>query len=156
MKELSITYNKTVLKVINFHNVAEENIIEQNPYWPHIHYHSYIILIIGCFRSREKTVLLTLINYQTDLDKINSYTKDQYEAKFQLSINKRESLGLKYFNDSKAFIEYLSNMEYTHKKIDECNQNKELKILVKLVIRLLICVERRKNSTNGKKITYCR
>ena len=33
-------------------------------------------------------------------------------------------------------------MEYTHKKIDEYNQNKELKILVKLVIRLLICVER--------------
>ena len=63
MKKLSITYKKAVLKVINFHNVAGENMIEQNPYWPHIHDYSYIILIIGCFRSRETTVLLTLINY---------------------------------------------------------------------------------------------
>ena len=39
---------------------------------------------------------------------------------------------MKYFNDFKAFIEYPSDMEYTHKKIDEYNQNKELKILVKL------------------------
>ena len=32
--------------------------------------------------------------------------KDPGEAKYQLPINKRESIGLKHLNDSKAFIEY--------------------------------------------------
>ena len=41
-------------------------------------------------------------------------------------INKRENKRLKYFNDSKAFIEY-SN-EYS--KIDKCNLNKSHKILI--------------------------
>ena len=34
------------------------------------------------------------------------FAKDTYEAKYQLLINKRESTGWKYLNDSKAFIEY--------------------------------------------------
>ena len=29
-----------------------------------------------------------------------------YEAKYQILIDKRERVGLKYFNDPKAFIEY--------------------------------------------------
>ena len=44
-------------------------------------------------------------------------------------INKRESTGLKYFNDSKAFIEYTKNMDiYTN--IEDCNPNKKQKILI--------------------------
>ena len=35
-----------------------------------------------------------------------NYVKDPYEAKYELLINKIESTGLKYLNDSKAFIEY--------------------------------------------------
>ena len=38
------------------------------------------------------------------------HAKDQDEAKYQLLINKRESTGLKYLNDSKAFIEYSNDM----------------------------------------------
>ena len=34
------------------------------------------------------------------------YEKDPYEAKYQFSINNRESTGLKYLNDSKIFIKY--------------------------------------------------
>ena len=34
------------------------------------------------------------------------YAKDPYEAKYQFLANKRESIGLKYFNNPKAFIEY--------------------------------------------------
>ena len=41
---------------------------------------------------------------QSDIDRIYLYAKDPYEAKYQILINKRESTGLKYFNDSKAFI----------------------------------------------------
>ena len=34
------------------------------------------------------------------------HAKHPYEAKYQFSINKRESTGLKHFNDPKVFIEY--------------------------------------------------
>ena len=33
------------------------------------------------------------------------YAKDPYEAKYQYLINKREKVGLKQFNDPKAFID---------------------------------------------------
>ena len=42
-----------------------------------------------------------------DIDKI-LYVKDLYEAKYQFLFNKRQSTGLKYLKDSKAFIEYES------------------------------------------------
>ena len=45
-------------------------------------------------------------------------------------INKRESTGLKYFNDSKAFIEYSNDMDDIYKNIEEYNSNKKQKILV--------------------------
>ena len=46
------------------------------------------------------------MNQQPDIDKNYLYAKDPYEAKYQFLINKRESKGLKHFNDSKAFVEY--------------------------------------------------
>ena len=39
------------------------------------------------------------------MDKIYLYVKDPYEDKCQYLIKKRESIGLKYFNDPKAFID---------------------------------------------------
>ena len=39
------------------------------------------------------------------------YAKDPFKAKYQLQIKKRESAGLKYLNDSKAFIEYSDDMD---------------------------------------------
>ena len=47
-----------------------------------------------------------MISPQPDIDKIYLYTKDPYEGNYQLLINKRESIDLNHFNDSKAFIEY--------------------------------------------------
>ena len=55
--------------------------------------------------------MLNLINLEPDIDKKCLYAKDPYEAKYQLLINKKKSTGLKYFNDSKAFIEYSDNIE---------------------------------------------
>ena len=40
-------------------------------------------------------------------------------------INKRESVGLKHFNDPKAFIEYSNDMHKVYKNIDNFNLNKE-------------------------------
>ena len=51
-------------------------------------------------------VLLNLINNQPDLDQIYLYAKDPYEAKYQLSINKRKRAGLEHFDDPEAFIKY--------------------------------------------------
>ena len=41
--------------------------------------------------------------------------------KYQFLINKRESTGLQYFNDPKAFIEYSNDMQDIHKNIKEYN-----------------------------------
>ena len=58
------------------------------------------------------------------------YAKDPYEAKYQFLINKRESTGLKHFNDPKAFIEYSNDMHDVYKNIDDYNPDKENKILI--------------------------
>ena len=58
------------------------------------------------------------------------YAKDPYEAKYQYLINKRECVGINYFNDPKAFIEYSNDMHDVYKNIDDYNRDKENKILI--------------------------
>ena len=74
--------------------------------------------------------MLNLLNDEPDIDKLYLYAKDPYEAKYQLLINKRESTGLKYLNDSKVFIEYSNDMDDIYEKIEEHNSNKKRKILI--------------------------
>ena len=83
------------------------------------------ILVVGGFGSGETNVLLNLINNEPDIDKIYLCAKDSYEAKYQLLINKKESTGIKYFKDSKAFIEYSNDMNDIYKNIEEYNPNKK-------------------------------
>ena len=45
-------------------------------------------------------------------------------------MNKRESTGVQYFNDSKAFIKCSNVMEDIYKNIEEYNPNKKQKILI--------------------------
>ena len=71
-----------------------------------------------------------LINNQPDIDKIYLYAKDPYEAKYQYLINKREKVGLDYFNDSKAFMEYSNDMHDLYNSIENYNPNKKRKVLV--------------------------
>ena len=54
--------------------------------------------------EKKTNTLLNLINNQSDIDKTFLYSKDPYEDKYQFLINKRESKGLRHFNDPKAFI----------------------------------------------------
>ena len=84
----------------------KENIKEYNPNWLQILDHLYRILIIGTSRSRKTNSLFNLVSHQPNIDKIYLYTKDPYEAKYQLLVNKRESTGLKHLNYFKAFMEY--------------------------------------------------
>ena len=58
-----------------------------------------------------------MINNQPDIDEIYLYAKNSYEAKYQFSINKRESTGLKHLNDSEAFIENSNDMQDVYQNI---------------------------------------
>ena len=94
----------------NFDDYTNENKTKHNPDWPNISDHPYRILIIGGWGSGKTNALLNLINKQPSIDKIYLYARDPYEPKYQFLINKRESIGLKHFNDPKTFIEYSNNM----------------------------------------------
>ena len=73
---------------------------------------------------------LNLINNQPGIDKIYSYAKGLYQAKYKFLINKKESIRLKYFNDPKAFIEYLNGTQDVYENIGEYNLGKKGKILI--------------------------
>ena len=114
----------------NFDDYTNENIIEHNSKWPCIPDHPYRILNIGGSGSGKTNALLNLINNQPDVDKIYLYAKDPYEAKYQYLINKREKVGLDHFDDPKAFIEYLNDMQDVYKNIEGYNPVKKRKILI--------------------------
>ena len=107
----------------------KKNIKEHNSNWPQIPDHPYRMLIIGGSECRKIIALLSLISHQADINKIHLCVKDPHEAKHQLFINKRESTGLKIFNDSEAFIEYPNDMDDIYKNIVEYNPGKESKVL---------------------------
>ena len=116
--------------MISFDDYVNENKTKHNSKWPYIPDHPYRILITGGSGSGKTNALLNLINNQPDIDKIYLYAKDPYETKYQFLINKRESTGLKHFNDPKAFVEYSNDMQDVYKNINEYNIDKERKILV--------------------------
>ena len=104
--------------MINFDEYTDKNKIEHNSNYPYIPDHPYRILIIGGSGSGKTNALLNLINNQPDINKIYLYAKDPYKDKYQFLIRKRENIGLKHFNDPKAFIEYSNNMHDVYKNID--------------------------------------
>ena len=87
-------------------------------------------LIIGGSGSGKTNALLILINNQSDIDKIYLYSKDPYEDTYQFLIKKRKSIGLKHFNDAKAFIKYSNDKHDVYKNINNYNPDKENKILI--------------------------
>ena len=66
-----------------------------------------------------------MINKLADIDKIYLYANDPYVAKYQFLINKRKSIGLKHFNDPKAFNEYSNDLQDVYKNINEYNRDKK-------------------------------
>ena len=103
---------------------------EHNLNWPYVRDHPYRILIIGGSRSGKTNALLNLINNQPDIDKIYLYAKNPYEDKYQFLINKRESIGVKHFNDPKVFIEYSNDMHDAYKNINNYNPDKGNKVMI--------------------------
>ena len=114
-------------EIFDFDIYTVENEIEHNSEWPYISNHPYRILIIGGSGFGKTNALSNLIINQLNIDKIHLYTKDPYAKKYKFLINKRESAGLKHFNDPKAFIKYSDDI---YKNIKEYNIGKKRKILI--------------------------
>ena len=121
---------KFKILMINFDDYTNENKKQHNSKLLYIPVHPYRLLIIRGSGSGKTNALLNLIENQPDIDKIYLYAKDHYEVKYQWLINIREKVGLKHYDDSKAFIEYSNDMQYVYKNIDEYNTVKERKILM--------------------------
>ena len=58
------------------------------------------------------------------------YAKDPYEAKYQYLIKKREMVGLNHYDDPKAFMEYLNDVQDVSKNIEDYNPGKKRNILI--------------------------
>ena len=103
--------------MINFDDYTNENKLKHNPDGPYIPDHPYRILIIRASGSGKTKALFNSINNLSDIDKIYLYAKYLYEPKYQFLINKRQSTGLRHFDDPKAFIEYSNDMQDVYTKI---------------------------------------
>ena len=77
------------------------------------------------------------------------YAKDPYEAKYQYLINKREKVGLKHYDNAKAFIEYSNDMQDVYKNIDEYNKDKERKILIDFDDMIADIINKKKTRFNS-------
>ena len=77
--------------MINFDDITKENIKEHNPDWLQIPDPAYRMLIIGSSRLGRTNSLFNLIGRQPDVDKTYWYVKDSFNAKYMLSINKRQA-----------------------------------------------------------------
>ena len=77
--------------------------------------------------EKQTYSLPNLLNHEPDIDKLFLCVKDPYKAKYQLLINKRQDRNLKYFNNSKAFIEYWNDMNKNYKNIKNIAQIRNVK-----------------------------
>ena len=88
--------------------------------------------IKGCFRKCDlirsflriwshllKKFLMGIFIVCAVIDKFHFYAKHSFEAKCKLLISKRNSVGLKYCNDSKAFMEYSEGMNDIYENIEK-------------------------------------
>ena len=87
-------------------------------------------MIIGGSGSGKTNTLLNSIKQQDGVDKNYLYWKDLSEGKYEFLIKKREYAGIKYLNDSKAFIECSNTMDDVYENIDDYNPTTKIKTLL--------------------------
>ena len=112
--------------MLNLDNIVsnkKKSSLEDNE-WP------FRMLIIGPSGWGKTNNLLHLINDLNPIDKIYLYAKDLYEPKYEYLINKREQAGIKNLNDPHAFIEYSDDMNDVLDDINNCNKNRDKKVLI--------------------------
>ena len=110
--------------MLNLGNIVSNKNENKNNDWP------FRLLIIGPSGSGKTNVLLHLINNLHPIDKIYLYAKDLHEPKYGYLINKREQTGIKNLNDPHAFIEYSDDMDDVLYDINNCNKNRDKKLLI--------------------------
>ena len=140
--------------MINFDDYTSENKTEHKLKFPYIPDHPYRILIVGTSGSGKTNALSNLINNQPAIDKIYLYAKDPYEAKYQYLINKREKVGLDYFTDHKAFMDYSNDMQDVYKNIEEYNPGKKCKVLIVFDDMIADRINNKKTKSNSNRIIY--
>ena len=91
--------------MVNLDSIANES----NKKWSHISDHPYWILMIGGSKSGKMNTFINLINEQNDIGKIYLYAKGLGEH--EILIKQRKNVGIKHFNDSKAFIQCSNTMD---------------------------------------------
>ena len=117
--------------MINLDSITNENKKEHNKKQPFIPHHPYRILIIGGSGSGKTNALINVINEQNDIEKIYLYARDLSKPKYELLIEKREDVGIKHVNYSKAFIECSNTMDDVYEKINDYSPiRKRKKIIV--------------------------
>ena len=119
--------------MLNYDEAVKTN---QNQNWSYVHYHLYRILIIGGLGLGKSNALLNLIKNQGPyVDKSFLYFKDALESKYQLLINRREKLWIKYENNPKAIIDHsliidLQTIDDIYENLEEYNPTKKRKVLI--------------------------
>ena len=116
--------------MISLNKIVNNNNEEHNEKWLYTPDHPYKILIIGGSGSGKTNALLNLINEQKDSDKIYLYAKYLSEPKYEFLIKNREKAGLKYLNDSNAFIECSNTMANVYENIDYYNLSRKRQVLI--------------------------
>ena len=94
--------------------------------------HPYRILIIGGSGSGRTNALLNSIKEQDGIDKIYLYAKNFSEPKYEYLIKEHEDVGIKYCNDSNAFVECSNRIHDIYQNIDDHNSIWKRKILIVL------------------------
>ena len=115
--------------------IGNENKKEHNGKWPYIPDHPYGMLIIRSSGKGKTFVLLNLIKEQDSeilIDKIYLYAKDLNKLKYQFLIKNLADVGIKYLNDSIAFIEYWKYMDGFCNNIDDYNSSRKRKTWIVL------------------------
>ena len=80
------------------------------------------MLIIGLSGSVKNNALLNLIQKQDNdnlIDKINLYTQDLREPKYQFLVKKRKDAEINNLDDQSAFIEYSNTMDDFYTNIND-------------------------------------
>ena len=111
--------------MLNLDKICNNKSDDEN--WP------FRMLIIGPSGSVKTNTLLNLIqnlNETTPVDKTYLYAKHLSEPKYEFLINNRKNAGIKYFNDSTAFIEYSNGMDDVFTNIDDYNKERKRKVLI--------------------------
>ena len=143
--------------MINLDSITNENNKEHNKKWlDHLYIPGrlYRILIIGGSRSGKRKELLNLIKVQDDIDQIYLHAKDLSEPKFEFLIKKGEDAETKHFSDPNAFIDCSNIVDDVYENIDDCNPNRQRKVLIVFDNMTANIMSNKKTSRYNQRIIY--